>query len=827
MTTVGLTASITGVTITNVTGPPAYQSVVFTATNSFNVGDGVTITGITPSTLNVASAQIASRTGTTFTVLLNAATVSGTFSSAGLATTFYFSETSLTDPAIPTRSITENVIDHVGLPPTVNVLYQNTNSIYDVAIGGQPYYLAASNKYPYTRETATYKRTQLDTTQAPGEQTFEGWWLRSQSSWHLGANIKYFEPLQGPDVVYRFNKSVGIDPWTPGQISLLPDVTKVLTTTSGTNIVGGIDGNNVSCVIVSDGSALKRVDSAGTVTTVNYGGSGSNILSITQDGTNYYVANATGIYKGLLTGVGTGTSIFTYPASVGTVTNVSIGWVKQRLMAGVNNYLFQVVPITSKTATAAQLYKNPTSGVYVATVTFASKHDFNVGDPITLASFATPFTTFNVSTTVASITGTTISFNIPGASVEIAYATVSAGTVVLTTNTSNPNYIHPNPSWIFTAISEGPTGVYFSGYAGIASSIIKLTLNTDGTIPTLTGAVTAADFPDDEHVISLGIYLGKFVLIGTNKGIRVGTIDSSVYGGGYITYGPLTYLQPSTAHINGFAFRDRFAYATVTEDIDGSSGLIRIDLSQQLSDGKFAWTYDLNSGVTGNCDGVAFIGETGRAAFIVDGQGLYFQHATNKVASGYLDTGAIRYNTMEKKHFKLVKIRTLSPLTGSISISTITKSGAITSISNVASDAAVDQDFSTNLISSQEQLGFRFQLNRNATDATISPIMVGYQIKALPANKRTRSLNIPIMCYDFESDRYNIQTGYEGRAWDRLSALEQVEGDGNTVTIQDFTTGEQVEGLIEKISFERVDPPDRRFKGFGGVMMVQIRTTNA
>jgi hypothetical protein len=825
MSTVGLTATITGVSITNVTGPPAYQVVTFTAANSFTAGDGVTITGITPTTLSIVSAQISSCTGTAFIVRLPASTVSGTYSSGGTATTFFFNETSLTDPAVPTHSMTEYVVDPIGLSAVANVIHQNTDSVYDIAIGGEPYYLAASNKYPYIRETATYKRTQLDTTQQPGEQTFEGWWLRSQGSWHLGANINYLEPLQGPDVIYRFKKSVGIDPWTPGQISLLPDVTKVLTTTGVTTIMGAIDGSNVSCVFVSDGSALKRIDSAGTVTSVTYGGSGSDILSMTQDGTNYYVANSTGIYKGLLTGVGTGTSIFTYPASVGSVTSVTIGWVKQRLMAGVNNYLFQVIGIASKTATAAQLYKNPTSGVYTATVTFASKHDFGVGDPITMASFAAPFTSFNVATTVTAVTTNSVSFSIPNVTAEIAYATVSAGTVILTSNSSNPNYIHPNAKWIFTAIAEGPTGIYASGYAGITSSIIKLTLNSDGTIPTLTNAVSAADFPDDEHVISLGIYLGKFVLIGTNKGIRIGTIDSSVYGGGYVTYGPLTYEQPGTAHINGFGFRDRFAYATVTEDIDGKSGLIRIDLSQQLSDGKFAWTTDLNSGVTGNCDGIAFIGETGRAAFVVDGQGVYFQHATNKVSTGYLDTGAIRYNTMEKKHFKFIKVRALSPLTGSIAISTIDKSGTVTGVTAVASDTAVDQDFSTNLDSPAEQLAFRFQLNRNTSNAAISPVMVGYQTKALPANKRTRSISIPIMCYDFESDRYNIASGYEGRAWDRLSALEQIEGDGNTVTIQDFTTGEQVEGLIEKVAFERTDPPDRRFKGFGGIIMVQVRTT--
>jgi len=108
-------------------------------------------------------------------------------------------------------SITEDPVNPIGRPPQATVLYTNQNNVYDVAIGGEPFFLGASDKYPYHRETASYKRQQLDLTQQPGEQTFEGWWLRSQSSWHLGAGINYLEPLQGDDVIYRFNKSNGVN----------------------------------------------------------------------------------------------------------------------------------------------------------------------------------------------------------------------------------------------------------------------------------------------------------------------------------------------------------------------------------------------------------------------------------------------------------------------------------------------------------------------------------------------------------------------------------------------------------------------------------------
>ena len=340
-------------------------------------------------------------------------------------------------------------------------------------------------------------------------------------------------------------------------------------------------------------------------------------------------------------------------------------------------------------------------------------------------------------------------------------------------------------------------------------------------MPTLTNAVTAADFPDDEHVTSLGVYLGTYMLIGTNKGIRVGVIDTN----GDISYGPLTYEKSDASHVSAFAFEDRFAYATITNNIDGKSGLIRIDLSQETEPGRYAYAKDLSSGATGICKAVAFIGDTGRAAFAVAGSGVYFQHATNKVASGFLDTGYIRYATIEKKYFKLIKPRFNTPMFGTCTISTKEVDGDVTSIITIANGTpALNTDLATNVNQPQEELAFRFTFGRDTSDTTKGPVFDGYQVKSLPAVVRARQLTIPLVNYDFETDRYGIQNGYETRAWDRLQALESLEAAGDTVIIQDFTTGEQITGLIEQLSFERTTPSDRRYTGFGGIVYVSIRT---
>jgi hypothetical protein len=633
-----------------------------------------------------------------------------------------------------TESITEPIVNPIGLAGSTAQLYTNTSNIYDVAIGGQPFLLGASDRFPYQRQTATYRKQQFDNTKEVGEQTFEGWWLRSQSSFHLGAGINYLDPYLSENVQFRFNDSAGVDVWTPGQVSMLPDTTNVFTLSDEIQMFGAIDSLNQDCVFVSDDAVLTRIAADGTDATIAYGGSGSNITSLAQDGLNYYVANDTGIYRGALTGTGATGSLY-YQTGDRTV----IGFVKQRLVAAIGPSVYEITSSTGAT------------GPLVA----------------------------------------------------------------------DKRYTHPDADWNWTAIVEGPQAVYASGFRGNNSSIFKFTLSTAGVLPTLTQAVTAADFPDDEHVTALGVYLGTYMLIGTNKGVRVGIID----GNGDISYGPLTYEKTDVSHTLSFAFKDRFAYATITNNIDGKSGLIRIDLSQEVEPGRYAYAKDLSSGVTGNCRAVAFIGDTGRAAFAVAGSGVYFEHATNKTPTGFLDIGFIRYATIEKKYFKLIKPRFDTPMFGSCTISTKEIDGDVTSIITIAgSTPALNTDLATNIAQPQEELAFRFSFNRSSTDATKGPVFDGYQVKSLPAVTRARQLTIPLVNYDFETDRYGVQNGYEGRAFDRLQALENLEAAGDTVVIQDFTTGEQVTGLIEQLSFERTTPADRRYSGFGGTIYVSVRT---
>jgi hypothetical protein len=730
--------------------------------------------------------------------------------------------------------IAERPVDPIGQPSNAGATYENTANNYDCAIAGLPFFLGPNKEHPYKRETAQYRKQQIDQQKEVGEQTLTGWWLRSQSSFHNGAGIRYEEPVEGQTVGTRFNKSAGVEVFNIGRVTLLPDVTKLSTSVSSApKMVGGIDVNGVNVVVWSDGSNLYRTTAAGTTTTLTWGGTG-NILAIAQDGLNYYAANATGIYRGPLTGATSGSSIFTHPASVGTVTSVTLGWAKQRLIAGVNNYLFEVQPITTFTVTAAGLSLN------VATLTTSTTHNFAVGSQITVTSLSTPY---NGTYSVTAVTPTTVSYYHNNA--DVAFATGLSGSVVLASNNNLPIYAHPNSNWIWTGVCDGPNAIYVSGYAGDLSTVFRLILDTTGGVPLLTKAVTAADMPKGEIIYALGSYIGKYMVFGTSKGIRVGQIDTSGYlSSGFITYGPLTvvtngYDAATGTNLAGYpcksiTFNDRYAYCTVTNyiDTDGdgttlNSGLIKIDLSREIAPNQMAYATNLQVPTTAEASAVCVIGNTNKLAIGVTGNGIYFQ-ANTLVTSGYLQTGQIRYFTLEDKHFELIKLRETLPLIGKLSLTSISSEGQATPIITVDNNFDFTQDI-TGLdqfdLAPKESIGLRFTLI-SASGQTVGQedSFNGYQLKALPAVRRQRIITLPLLCYDFEGDKFNMTTGYEGRASERVTSLETIESNGDVVILQDFTNNETVRGVIESVSFIRMTPPERRFTGFGGLLEVQFRT---
>ena len=618
--------------------------------------------------------------------------------------------------------------------PAGSTNFQATGVSYDIAINGLPFFLAASDDSPYRRVTAQYRKQQYDQTREAGEQSLTGWWFRSQSSFHLGAGIKYFEPAQDESLRFQFTESKGVDVWTKGQATLLNTTVRALTSANTPIIVGANDGTN-DCLVVADGSALKKVTMSNdtpTDSTYTQAGTPSTILDLTTDGIRYWFINTTHVHRGL---IASGSSTEIYNAS--STTSARIKYIKQRLIATINNKVYEL-------------------------------------DPTHTGGGALP----------------------------------------------SDHYTHPQTDWTWTTISEGPNAIYVGGYSRENSSIYKITLDLANAnalgFPELSVPSVVIDLPEGEIINTFDTYLGAYAILCTNKGVRVGAIGND----GDVSYGPLLFETECT----DVAFRDKFAYVSTKQGSE--SGLVRIDLSQPVIPNSlvFAYAWDAcASGETTTSNSVAFLGGTDRVAFCVPGDGVWVESYGVKVASGYLKTGFIRYNTLEGKLFKLLTPR-IDTTNGSLSISSIGYDYTEYAIGSFAEESTVSEIGIPYPQGPQEYLAFKFTLTRDSSDSTLGPLFTGYQLKSLPAVPRQRLIQYPLFCFDHESDKFGVEVGYEGSSWDRMQQLEAVENAGDTIRIEDFRTGESFIGLIEEMDFINKTPQDKKFSGFGGLLVVTIRS---
>jgi hypothetical protein len=632
---------------------------------------------------------------------------------------------------------------------------------YDVAIGGLPFFYAINDSRPYIRQTAPFRKDQFDNGAEPGEQSLTGWWIRSQASFHSGSGIKFYDPATTDENGhYRFADSKGLNVWTKGQATLLKSCASTHLTT------GAIASNGVTQQHLR---SIKWSTNKGVLLLDEY-----DVDKIASDGTVTHFVD--------------------YNAGAGVYPVYSI--------CDDGTKAYWVTNATSGGTTKLTVFSKPLTGSSASTA-----------DEVKL---------FDASGVISNATMEYVKERIVLCADNKVYEFSSSATILPT-----PVYTHPSTSHVYTSVAASGPAIYVAGYNGIQSTIQKFTLSTAGVMPTLTSAVIAAELPVGEIVHKISYYLG-YMLIGTNKGIRVAAVSDQ---DGSLNYGPL--IVETTQPCFDFAARDHYVWCATS--VGGEPGVIRIDLSNELETLRFAYANDLYmDGVSGyKTTACAFVGNDDptvaeRLVFCTANNGtadgtIYIEDSATLRTSGYITTGNIRYGTLEPKNFKRLLGRG-DFTSGSMTLETVDKNGV--EYDHISYDVSVPsiEIGTSSPATAQEYVAYKFILYRDATTSSLGPVFKGYQAKATIATPRQRVIQFPIYCYDLETDRYNSMIGYEGKAFEKILALEGIEEQGDVLTWQDLTTGESRQAVIEQISFNRMTPPDKRFSGFGGVINVTIRT---
>ncbi len=726
--------------------------------------------------------------------------------------------------------ITEG-IPYVLSNPSGSTTYSATGEAYDIAVNGLPFFLNSGDDTPYRRVTAQYRKQQIDQSREPGEQTLTGWWLRSQSSFHLGQGIKYFEPAQDESLRFQYTESKGVNVWEKGQVTLINDVDvgHNTTTTIQSNGKPGQylrsiewtkSGNTYQGCLLLDGYDINKVYPTITATVTNKALT-SNVATLTTSAAHGFAvgmtAEVSGVdatFNGSYTITAVTSTTFSYAKTASNVTSTAAtGTVYS------NDTHFQDYAVVG----AYKVYAYCDDGVYAYWIALINDSGTDktamykklLNDDATVSPtemFKT--TSIIVNTAQMEFTKERIVTCINNKVFEVSTTASALPTAV---------YTHPVDNFVYTTITSSGAAIYCAGYSGGQSNIQKFTLTTAGAMPTLTSAITAAEMPVGELIFRIYYYLG-YMLIGTSKGVRVAVVSDD----GSIAYGPL--LFESEQPVYDFAARDRYVWCAT--NVDGFPGTTRIDLGTQIGQLIFPYAWDTYYNGTTNrrTTACAFINGTDRLAFTTnytttDGA-VYIETATDTgrlVAEGYIQTGYIRYNTTENKLFKVLFPR-FDSANGGLSIQSIDSLGNEYNLGSFAQESIIQEVNTQYPVGPQEYVGYKFTMTRSSTNNTKGPLFTGYQLKALPAVPRQRLIQYPLLCFDRESDKFGVMVGYEGRAWDRMQQLEAVENAGDSIRIEDFRTGESYIGLIEEMDFINRTPTDKRFSGFGGILVVTIRS---
>jgi hypothetical protein len=211
------------------------------------------------------------------------------------------------------------------------------------------------------------------------------------------------------------------------------------------------------------------------------------------------------------------------------------------------------------------------------------------------------------------------------------------------------------------------------------------------------------------------------------------------------------------------------------------------------------------------------------AGSVVKAGAGYEEEAEELIETGYITTGRVRYNTLEPKVYKFLWPR-VDLTNGSMNINSIDPNGTDVLIRTSPEGEIVIEGAVTFPDLSTEYISLRFTFNRNPVDTELGPLFDGWQLKALPATKRTRLIQYPVFVYDHEEDKLNNKIGYEGRAYERIKDLEAIEELADTIQVIDYRTGESFTAIIEELDFSNTTPPDERFENFGGILLITVRT---
>jgi len=530
-----------------------------------------------------------------------------------------------------------------------------------VTIDGRSYLIETEG---YSRTTVQTLREQRDTSSEAGEQRLNTqFWVRSQTDWSYGAGQEYFDNDDSDR--RRFYTSSGIDPWTKGQVSLLPECEDKGNT--GDDVIMKVfTSGSTEYMYVASGTDLYYSQDFDTATptwnTVTALGTPETIADFTSDGTTVFIAYGSARHM-----TSTPIGVTTQPTSLGSGEPDKLRYVGGRL-------------IKLDGDTLEELAAN---GSLLGSATFSLIHGS-----------------------------------------------------------------------VWEDVCVGAVGLYAAANSNGTGSLYFLAAGNDGAI---TSPQQVADLPRGETINAITSY-GGLLVIATSKGLRVAAMNQD----GSVSYGPVI---DNGGAVYSLATDDRFVW------FGTSSGQVyRADLSVFTETLVPAWATDVVS--TGSTPGnVTWVARVDGETFFVDAANGVQGHAASgdRVASGTLTVGDVRWNSQFDKSLRQVEVRAsptlavtgtqtyeqagetyddadlvydgiATPVQGTIKVTFTPDTGIDLTVLTLTDRSPKTVDYSLS-----DKYTVKFTLERDGTATTAGPNLESWQLLAFPAPTRIDEIVLPVV----------------------------------------------------------------------------------
>jgi hypothetical protein len=169
-----------------------------------------------------------------------------------------------------------------------------------------------------------------------------------------------------------------------------------------------------------------------------------------------------------------------------------------------------------------------------------------------------------------------------------------------------------------------------------------------------------------------------------------------------------------------------------------------------------------------------------KPVFTVSGLGAYRQHPTDKVASGYLDSGIYRWGVPDTKFIPKWDLRT-EPLNGTVVVSVASDSGEFRNVGSQTLAGSLESTFD-GFESKVFEAEARLTLTRSGTDSTKGPVLTRWLGRAYAAPLRSQIFSVPLLLHhklNIRGNEYWMDVDQE------LRYLRDMVDDPRVVTYQE------------------------------------------